>query len=219
MKSNHVLYSIDYIARNIFSGSAVAFIPIFFSLVIFRGFEGRKSPTLFAIIGVALYCAFAFLASDVFPNGRMFLTPMALMLLVYSKNNCDGHVEDGFNFPQSFMNWLNFFTILRRFNSINPLAFIIFLLISLSIFPNIKNNISAAVQLPLQAKFSATVEQLVISKYIRNKFIPSDGAIGLFYLGTVSFYLPNFEVADFLGKANEDIAKTPVKWGPPGHNK
>ena len=35
----------------------------------------------------------------------------------------------------------------------------------------------------------------------------------------MSFYLPNFEVANFLGKANEDIAKTLVKWGPPGHNK
>jgi hypothetical protein len=47
---------------------------------------------------------------------------------------------------------------------------------------------------------------------------PSDGAIGFYYLG-VSYHLPGFEIADFLGKADEMIATSAVRWGPPGHNK
>jgi hypothetical protein len=63
-----------------------------------------------------------------------------------------------------------------------------------------------------------TVKQLLIAEWIANRLAPADGAIGLFYLG-IGFHLPAFEVADFLGKADELIAGTPVKWGPPGHNK
>ena len=47
---------------------------------------------------------------------------------------------------------------------------------------------------------------------------PTDGSIGLYWLG-IGYHLPSFEIADFLGKADELIASQPVKWGPPGHNK
>jgi hypothetical protein len=63
-----------------------------------------------------------------------------------------------------------------------------------------------------------TVKQLLIAEWVANRLTPANGAIGLFYLG-ISFHLPAFEVADFLGKADEMIAGMPVKWGPPGHNK
>lgn len=40
----------------------------------------------------------------------------------------------------------------------------------------------------------------------------------MFYLGA-AYHLPSFEVADFGGKADEMIARSTVRWGPPGHNK
>jgi len=65
---------------------------------------------------------------------------------------------------------------------------------------------------------SPTAQQFVISKWIEKNLDPKDGAIGFYYLG-VSYHLPTFEIADFLGKADEVIAISSVKWGPPGHNK
>ena len=65
---------------------------------------------------------------------------------------------------------------------------------------------------------SPTSQQFVIAKWIERNLQHSDGAIGLFHLG-VGYHLPGFEVADFLGKADEIIATSKVKWGPPGHNK
>jgi hypothetical protein len=54
---------------------------------------------------------------------------------------------------------------------------------------------------------------------IRARVAPADGEIGMFYLGSVSYYLPEYRIADFLGKADAVIAHEPVKWGVIGHNK
>ena len=67
-------------------------------------------------------------------------------------------------------------------------------------------------------KTSATAQQYVIARWIKANLQPKDGPIGFFYLG-VSYDLPSFEVADFLGKADEAIATLKAKQGPPGHNK
>ena len=65
---------------------------------------------------------------------------------------------------------------------------------------------------------SPTASQYVIARWIDRNLDPSDGPIGLFYLG-VGDHLPRFEIADFLGKADEMIAASDVRWGSPGHNK
>lgn len=65
---------------------------------------------------------------------------------------------------------------------------------------------------------SYTAPQYVLTQWIDAHLAPSDGAVGLYWLG-MGYYLPRFEIADFLGKADELIARQPVKWGPPGHNK
>ncbi len=61
--------------------------------------------------------------------------------------------------------------------------------------------------------------QVVLTTFLRDRIHPTDGQIGLFYLGALAFYLPEYTVADFLGKADPVIAHEPVKWGPVGHNK
>jgi len=65
---------------------------------------------------------------------------------------------------------------------------------------------------------SAVAQQYVIAHWINTNLHPEDGALGFFYLG-VSYDLPSFEIADFLGKADEAIATLKAQQGPPGHNK
>ncbi|MGC4062858.1 MAG: hypothetical protein QM749_19275 [Aquabacterium sp.] len=65
---------------------------------------------------------------------------------------------------------------------------------------------------------SPTAQQYVVTNWMNTHLQPADGPIGFFYLG-MSYHLPQFEAADFLGKADEMIARSKVKWGPPGHNK
>ncbi|MEI9978814.1 MAG: hypothetical protein WDN23_07370 [Edaphobacter sp.] len=65
---------------------------------------------------------------------------------------------------------------------------------------------------------SAVAQQYVIAHWINANLHPQDGALGFFYLG-VSYDLPSFEIADFLGKADEAIATLKAKQGAPGHNK
>ncbi len=59
----------------------------------------------------------------------------------------------------------------------------------------------------------------VQESFIREHLSPADGEIGLFVLGSLSYYMPEYRFADFLGKADSHIANEPLKWGPIGHNK
>lgn len=61
--------------------------------------------------------------------------------------------------------------------------------------------------------------QLAMIPVIREAMTPADGQIGLFFLGTLSYYLPEYQFADFLGKADRVVAESSVKWGPTAHNK
>lgn len=75
-----------------------------------------------------------------------------------------------------------------------------------------------AVISPQAVTTSRTAQQYRLAQWIEAHLQPSEGPIGMFYLG-ISYHMPRFEAADFLGKADEMIATSPVKWGPPGHNK
>ncbi len=61
--------------------------------------------------------------------------------------------------------------------------------------------------------------QAVLAGYLQKRITPEDGQVGLFVLGSLSYYLPEYRMADFLGKADTVIANEPAKWGPVGHNK
>lgn len=60
--------------------------------------------------------------------------------------------------------------------------------------------------------------QFVLAEWANEHLDSASGPIGLFYAGT-SFHLPQFEVADFLGKGDEVIAVGPTHRGTVGHNK
>lgn len=61
--------------------------------------------------------------------------------------------------------------------------------------------------------------QLAMIPLIRQTLAPADGQIGLFFLGSLSYYLPEYKFADFLGKADPVVAEGAIKWGPIAHNK
>jgi hypothetical protein len=65
---------------------------------------------------------------------------------------------------------------------------------------------------------SRTAQQFLATQWINENLDPEEGSIGVFYAGEAA-HLPNFEAADFLGKADEAIAVLEPEWGPPGHNK
>jgi hypothetical protein len=94
----------------------------------------------------------------------------------------------------------------------------IVLVAAMSLLPAIRARLEGAMVARRTVSESDTAQQYVIVKWISSTLKPRDGAVGYFYLG-IAYFAPSFEAADFLGKADERIAGTKVKWGPPGHNK
>ena len=93
------------------------------------------------------------------------------------------------------------------------------LLFSLSIGSFLLQFFAGGIISPVANHVDPQAQQLAVADFIMKRLSPTDGAVGVFYLGAVSFALPEFEIADFLGKADEQIAQLNPKWGPPGHNK
>jgi len=65
---------------------------------------------------------------------------------------------------------------------------------------------------------SNEVEQIRVVRNVSERLEPSDGSIGMHYLG-ISYHIPEFHVVDFLGKAEPNIASMQPKYGGIGHNK
>jgi hypothetical protein len=61
-------------------------------------------------------------------------------------------------------------------------------------------------------------ESVVLAKLGRER-VPRSATIGVYYAGTIPYYMPEHRFHDFLGKSDRVIARSPVRPGPPGHNK
>jgi hypothetical protein len=62
-------------------------------------------------------------------------------------------------------------------------------------------------------------QQLTLVPILRRTLVPESGEVGVFYAGTLAYYLPEFRFADFLGKADAHVARLKPYPGPVGHNK
>jgi hypothetical protein len=98
------------------------------------------------------------------------------------------------------------------------LGILALLLVAGTVSSSLMQKAKAAVLTRNSIYASPTAQQYVIARWISEHLRPRDGPIGIFFLG-VSYDLPHFEIADFLGPADESIATLKVKVGPPGHNK
>ena len=174
------------------------------------------------VIGCFLTIASAAFNSDIFKGGRMFWSSACALSAIVALRA-----------PSLFkINWdclKNAFQLSKEYNigsAFLPKSFFkrslllsLLLMIILATFSAaLRNKLSVNIVRDKGIKNSACAQQYKIAKWIENNLTPNDGAIGLYFLG-ISFHLPSFEIADFLGKADEIIATTEVKWGPPGHNK
>ncbi len=200
-------YSFDYFLNNTILDFSV--ITIFLTLVIvYLSFLNGKKNYQTNLIFLAA-CATSFIASlnsDVFIGGRMYwASACTLGFIICKKADSLIKVYD-FNliFLKNFFNGLIFsFLILSIFFS------------TLGAF---KNKYSKSAISLHEVNSSYTASQFAVTKWINNNLNPEDGSIGIFFLG-ISYHLENFSIADFLGKADEKIAQSNIRQGPPGHNK
>jgi len=207
--------SIKYVTDNVLDWSSVSLLLFCFIvyLMYFRLFPLEVIPI---VLGSAITALYSFWVSDVFSGGRMFWASSVLMSYLVCR-----FIPSPINFELSgaFKGTTGLrVTLLSQ-------KMLLASLIALMVFSPFKTLLTETYNSLAQSKSivrtedtSATSSQYVITKLINQNFNPSDGAIGLYWLG-VSFNLQNFEVADFLGKGDEIIATSILKWGPPGHNK
>jgi hypothetical protein len=181
-----IFYNIKYVLTMLISGSCFIYILYFiFSLL---NKTKLKKETYFILSGVIINLIYAFLVSDAFQYGRMYLASFIILTFAFIK--------------------------IERLNvNTNIIILTVILSFSNAGYELLKERVRTPA-------ITATESQYILSREIKNLFNPDDGAIGLFYLGTISFALPNFQIADFLGKADEEIAQLEaIKGQPIGHNK
>ncbi|MCP1650444.1 hypothetical protein [Pseudomonas nitroreducens] len=210
-------YSLNYFLGLLTFGGAALVIPLIFMTRI-GDLRNASRIHAYAIAGIIASYIYCFVVSDVFAAGRMYIAPLAFAAIVCA------------TLPQSQQPLLT-----RAIQHLGAISIIAVALLSFYWMP--KAGIQEKIEMPFVrikggesnqivikylnpriSEGSAAAEQVALSYYIENNLTPQDGSIGLFYLGT-GYQIPKFEVADFLGKADESIARTSPKWGPPGHNK
>lgn len=222
--SPDLYYSIKYILLNgLFNISSISIVAILFSIILFLFFKNKNERIVYIIpLGVAITSVVAFINSDVFSGGRLYWSS-TIVLSVFFAIKAEQMLDINFENIKNFIRYSSYYTEnSRQLRFGNILTILVLSILSFSIAgnlaKNIKNNIKENAITKSNFYQSPTAQQFIISKWIEKNLDPKDGAIGFYYLG-VSYHLPNFEIADFLGKADESIAQLPVRWGPPGHNK
>jgi hypothetical protein len=191
----------------------LALIGVFFFL--FRSvLADRRSVVISAAcLATAL---FALYNSDVFPGARMLWMPASVMAVTLSVL-APPFFETGAARLEGLFRVSPIYGRMPKAVSVQKLATMFGLVVGLLAI-SADGFLRQAVVTADKVRGSQTAQQYVIMSWIRDHLTPTDGAIGLFYLG-LGYHIPRFEVADFLGKADEAIADTRIKWGPPGHNK
>jgi hypothetical protein len=96
---------------------------------------------------------------------------------------------------------------------------IIYGIIAFSHFRESIADIQVSTGREILLKEDAQAAQASMVEFLQKNLSPEDGQIGLCWLGTLSYYMPQYKFADFLGKADSHIAHEDPKWGPVGHNK
>jgi len=217
--------SMDYVAKYIIENAVLSFSSITLCIIFFVIYLiYRKSvfgnSQLPIIIGCFVTSLIAAVNSDVFFGGRMFWTSSCIMvcalalvspaLFEYKKQG----TKHGLVLSETYK-LVGYKSKFVKFWKIVGMFFLIVVVTSASITALREKLRSSSLE---KEALSNTAQQYLISQWIEQNMSPNDGSIGFFYLG-VAYHLPTFEIADFLGKADEMIARSRVKWGAPGHNK
>lgn len=216
-------YAVKYVLENsLLSYTALTLLILLFVFYarFFRILDKRR--TLPIAIGCFVTAVIAAFNSDVIPGGRMFWTSACIMCSIIA---CKAPpLLECMRWPTATVNEIYLPKSMRLISAVKALRpkFVlvaILLMLSAYTLPNlIADRINYATVSVTRIDNSIGAFHYIIARWIEKNLDPADGALGFFHLGT-SYHLPRFEIADFLGKADEIIAQTPVRWGPPGHNK
>jgi hypothetical protein len=198
-----VMYVVEYLVKNgLMRFSSITICLITGGIFLLRGNMSHK--VVFA--GVIVNFIYAIAVSDVFPDGRMFLHIGISLIAIMSLS------ERALQDKLEVKLLLNERAVSLRIQIACVLAIFVY-----SIAPLIQSAKKSCTR-QINDQLSNEAQQYLLAKWIEKHLKPEDGPVGWFYLGP-SFHLMQFEAADFLGKADVDIAMTEMKWGPPGHNK
>lgn len=198
----HFIYSIKYLLSNcLLSFSSLTIIISLLMLYVFfrEEYSNHIKPIIFTSIISVIY---AFYVSDIFPGYRM-LWGQSIVLGIFS---------------------IHFLKIKKEFGQIQfskYYKFCIYLVTSFILIwtLSVPNSLYSKILKSRQYIPTNNLGNMyVYTKWINKNLNPLDGPLGWFYLG-MSYHVPNFEVVDFLGKADEDIAKLEPLNANPGHNK
>jgi hypothetical protein len=214
-------YVVSYIIKNgLLSFSSITLCIIFylFYFIFRKQFFGRsQTPIVICCLATSLI---ATVNSDIFLSGRMFWASSCIMagvlasisptLFVYKQESAEPSLalSDTYKLVGYSSNYIKLWKILSIF-------FLTVLLVSASTTAIREKLRSSSLE---KEALSNTAQQYRITQWIEQNMNPDDGSIGFFYLG-IAYHLPAFEIGDFLGKADEMIAQSSIKWGAPGHNK
>jgi hypothetical protein len=198
-----------------FSILNIAILSVVIYIVLFRFFPLFVIPIAVSCLLTMIYSV---VVTDVFIGVRMSWTPTLVMILLVLK-----YVPWPFG-KQSVKIKFEIQSIFSQFSKFQPvilkisIIFACLILIAVPMFYQSYERIAYNNSIIRTEDASPTSSQYALAKWIEKNLEPADGSIGLYWLG-IGYHLPSFEIADFLGKADELIASGPVKWGPPGHNK
>lgn len=195
--------SFDLGAQYLIGDALYTVVPIAFLIAVLGTALCRhnRTPEILVIIGIiAIQIIYIIcVGGDVFPAGRFLLVLAPIVFLLA---------------------WETIARLRDQLRGWAELLLIILLLRACIVFELRQNTVTRQTRDgQLVTPQDAQVAQTAMIGYIRSHFKPNDGALGLAWLGTLTYYLPEYECADFLGKADPVIARGPVNWGPIGHNK
>ncbi|MDO5290467.1 MAG: hypothetical protein Q4F13_12645 [Pseudomonadota bacterium] len=192
-------YSTDYLWKNIGERFSAGTLLIIFVLTIFSFFKKINKASWLLLTAALMTALAAAFNSDVFADARMLWMPACIAGIIMC------YAIDKPSRDQGFIQ-----------KAVTTGATIVAPLTLLVIFFGLGNRNNEEIKNGVE--MSLTAPNYFLMEWIGKYLNPSDGAVGLYWLG-MAYHLPAFEVADFLGKADEAIATLPVKWGMPGHNK
>jgi hypothetical protein len=203
-------YSANYFFRNGIINYSVITLFCILIVIFCLSINLRKKTALVPLfLSVAVTSFVTTYNSDIFSGGRLYWGVTCVLICAVLIE-----IESPYKSFRPFKNY--------QCNQIRLSLVLSFLLLSFSTFgtfsSELRNRVLAISVTDLNKNSSPTSKQYLITRWINMNLDPSDGSIGMFYLG-LAYHLPRYEIADFLGKADEVIASSNVKWGPPGHNK
>jgi hypothetical protein len=199
-----------YVARTVLDSATPLALLALLLMVLLRH-RGMALPEAVVCVGLLLQLFYiVFVGGDVFPCGRFFLLISPMVWMLFWEKTLDV-MKDTPVRRQAAGVWAIRITLFC------------FLLAQIKFLADQEQQKDHNIQVYGRSSVSLMPdpprEEAALSEYIQSHFTPADGQVGLFYLGALGYYLPNYHIADFLGKADAVIAHEPVKWGPVGHNK